>query len=126
MAEYGRAAGGADADLGHGQDPVFVQDRPSLDVQAVATIDEVAVTGAKILMVDDDQATVDLVRLYLEREQHEVSVAYDGRTALELATSQPFDLIVLDWMLPGLDGLTVCEQIRTVSDVPIIMLTARV
>ena len=77
-------------------------------------------------MVDDDQATVDLVRLYLEREQYEVSVAYDGRTALEVATSQPFDLIVLDWMLPGLDGLTVCEQIRTVSDVPIIMLTARV
>src|SRR5207247_5477877 len=106
MVEYRRPAGGADADLGHGQDSVLVQDRPSLDAQAVATIDEVAVTGAKILMVDDDQATVDLVRLYLEREQHEVSVAYDGRTALELATSQQCDHIVLYWLLPCLDGLT--------------------
>ncbi len=85
-----------------------------------------AVTGAKILVVDDDEATVDLVRLYLERDHHDVAVAYDGRTALDLASKQNFDLVVLDWMLPGLDGLTVCEQIRATSDVPIIMLTARV
>lgn len=84
------------------------------------------VTGAKVLVVDDDRATVNLVRLYLEREQHQVAVAYDGHTALDMATSQPFDLVVLDWMLPGIDGLTVCEQLRSVSDVPVIMLTARV
>jgi DNA-binding response OmpR family regulator len=78
------------------------------------------------LVVDDDHATVNLVRLYLERDQYRVSVAYDGRTALDLATTQPFDLVVLDWMLPGVDGLTVCEHIRAASEVPIIMLTARV
>ncbi|MBV9119471.1 MAG: response regulator transcription factor [Chloroflexi bacterium] len=82
--------------------------------------------GAKILVVDDDQATVNLVKLYLERDQHQVSVAFDGPTALRMATSSSFDLIVLDWMLPHLDGLTVCEQIRASSDVPVIMLTARV
>ncbi|HLQ32466.1 MAG TPA: response regulator transcription factor [Chloroflexota bacterium] len=85
-----------------------------------------AAPGAKILVVDDDEATVDLVRLYLEREQYLVSVAFDGRTALDMATRNSFDLVVLDWMLPGLDGLTVCEQLRAVSDVPVIMLTARV
>lgn len=82
--------------------------------------------GASILVVDDDEATVDLVRVYLERDQHHVTVAYDGRTALDLATKQPFDLIVLDWMLPKMDGLSLCEQLRSKSDVPIIMLTARV
>lgn len=91
-----------------------------------ANIEPVANAGARILVVDDDQATVDLVRVYLERDQYQVSVAYDGRTALELATRQPFDLIVLDWMLPNMDGLTVCERLRTSSDVPIIMLTAKV
>ncbi len=89
-------------------------------------IEQVAGAGAKILVVDDDPATVDLVRVYLERDQHEVSVAYDGRTALEMANRQTFDLIVLDWMLPNLDGLTVTERLRANSDVPIIMLTARV
>ncbi|HLY66565.1 MAG TPA: response regulator transcription factor [Chloroflexota bacterium] len=81
---------------------------------------------ARVLVVDDDQATVNLVRLYLEREQYEVAVAFDGRAAVNSIKSQSFDLIVLDWMLPGIDGLTLCEQIRAGSDVPIIMLTARV
>ncbi len=85
-----------------------------------------AVTGARILVVDDDEATVNLVRLYLERDQHQVSVAYDGHAALEIIKRQPFDLVVLDWMLPGVDGLTVCEQIRAGSETPVIMLTARV
>jgi len=86
----------------------------------------VAAAGARILVVDDDHATVDLVRLYLERDQYKVSVAYDGRAALDMAGRQSFDLVVLDWMLPGVDGLTVCEQLRATSDVPVIMLTARV
>ena len=77
-------------------------------------------------MVDDDAATANLVKLYLERDQHHVTVAHDGATALRLASSMPFDLLVLDWMLPHLDGLTVCEQVRSMSDVPIIMLTAKV
>jgi len=86
----------------------------------------VAAAGARILVVDDDEATVDLVRLYLERDKHQVSVAYDGRVALDLASRHTFDLVVLDWMLPGIDGLTVCEQLRASSEVPVIMLTARV
>ncbi|HVA24009.1 MAG TPA: response regulator transcription factor [Chloroflexota bacterium] len=85
-----------------------------------------AAAGAHILVVDDDPATVDLVRIYLERDRYQVSVAYDGRAALELAGRHNFDLVVLDWMLPGIDGLTVCEQLRGSSEVPVIMLTARV
>ncbi len=81
---------------------------------------------ARVLVVDDDQATVELVKMYLERDHYQVYVAYDGKTALEMATQVRPDLVVLDWMLPGIDGLTVCEQLRSESDVAIIMLTAKV
>jgi len=79
----------------------------------------------KILVVDDDRKTVDLIRLYLEREQHQVLVAYDGREALELARQCAPSLIILDWMLPKVDGLDICRILRVESQVPIIMLTAR-
>jgi DNA-binding response OmpR family regulator len=79
----------------------------------------------KILVVDDDKKTVDLIRLYLEREQHEVLVAYDGRAALEMARQRSPALVILDWMLPKVDGLDICRILRAESDVPIIMLTAR-
>lgn len=79
----------------------------------------------KILVVDDDRKTVDLIRLYLEREQHQVLVAYDGREALELARQRAPSLIILDWMLPRVDGLDICRILRVESQVPIIMLTAR-
>lgn len=79
----------------------------------------------KILVVDDDKKTVDLIRLYLEREQHQVLVAYDGREALELARQRTPSLIILDWMLPKVDGLDICRILRAESAVPIIMLTAR-
>lgn len=79
----------------------------------------------RILVVDDEKALVELVRSYLEREQYEVLTAADGRTALDLArTAQP-DLVVLDVMLPILDGLEVCRQLRQFSDAYVIMLTAR-
>ncbi len=79
----------------------------------------------RILVVDDEKALVDLVRSYLEREQYEVMTAGDGRTALELArTAQP-DLVVLDVMLPEIDGIEVCRQLRQFSDAYVIMLTAR-
>ena len=79
----------------------------------------------RILAVDDETALVELVRSYLEREQYEVLTAGDGRTALELArTAQP-DLVVLDVMLPELDGIEVCRQLRQFSDAYVIMLTAR-
>jgi two-component system, OmpR family, alkaline phosphatase synthesis response regulator PhoP len=79
----------------------------------------------RILVVDDESSLVELVRSYLEREQYEVLTAGDGRTALDLArTAQP-DLVVLDVMLPILDGLEVCRQLRQFSDAYVIMLTAR-
>jgi len=79
----------------------------------------------KILVVDDDKKTVDLIRLYLEREQHGVLVAYDGREALSIARQSSPSLIILDWMLPKVDGLDICRILRAESNVPIIMLTAR-
>ena len=82
-------------------------------------------TGKRILVVDDDKKTVELVRLYLERDGYRVLSAYDGLEALRLAEEKHPDLIVLDLMLPGLDGLEVCRRIREQSDVPIIMLTAK-
>jgi len=79
----------------------------------------------KILVVDDDKKTVDLIRRYLEREQHQVLVAYDGQEALEIARQRSPNLIILDWMLPRIDGLDICRILRAESSVPIIMLTAR-
>ncbi len=79
----------------------------------------------RILVVDDDKKTVDLIRLYLEREGYQVLVAYDGKQALDLARRMTPDLIVLDLMLPEIDGLDVCRMIRAKSSIPIIMLTAR-
>ena len=79
----------------------------------------------KILVVDDEPKIVRLVRAYLERDGFEVIEAADGRRAVDAARRLSPDLIVLDVMLPELDGLEVCRQIRHFSDVPIIMLTAR-
>ncbi len=81
--------------------------------------------GKRILVVDDDVKTVELVKLYLNRDGYKVLAAYDGVEALQLARESRPDLIVLDLMLPGMDGLEVCRTLRNESDVPIIMLTAR-
>lgn len=79
----------------------------------------------KILVVDDEQKIVELVRLYLEKNGYRVLVAYDGLKGLELARQKRPDLILLDLMLPGMDGLDVCRILQAESDVPIIMLTAK-
>jgi two-component system, OmpR family, alkaline phosphatase synthesis response regulator PhoP len=79
----------------------------------------------KILVADDDKKTVELIKLYLERDGYRVQVAYDGREAIELARRKSPDLIVLDLMLPSVDGLDVCRALRAESQVPVIMLTAR-
>ena len=81
--------------------------------------------GKRILVVDDDVKTVELVKLYLNRDGYRVLTAYDGVEALRLAREGHPDLIVLDLMLPGIDGLQVCRTLRQESDVPIIMLTAK-
>ena len=79
----------------------------------------------RVLVVDDDVKTVELVKLYLNRDGYKVLSAYDGVDALRLAREGHPDLIVLDLMLPGIDGIEVCRTLRDESDVPIIMLTAR-
>ena len=78
-----------------------------------------------ILVVEDEQRLRDLVRGYLEREGFSVLGATDGLTALDLARQHAPDLVVLDLMLPGLDGLEVCRRLRTFSDAYVIMLTAK-
>ena len=80
--------------------------------------------GKKVLVVDDDVKTVELVKLYLNRDGYRVITAGDGNEALRLARENHPDLIVLDLMLPGMNGLEVCRILREESDVPIIMLTA--
>ena len=79
-----------------------------------------------ILVVDDDPNTVKLTKLYLERDGHRVITARDGAEGLSMARDEQPSLVVLDLMLPRLDGLTVCRTLRQETDVPIIMLTARV
>lgn len=79
----------------------------------------------KILVVDDEAKIVELVRLYLERDGYGVVTASDGRMAIERARREKPDLVVLDIMLPQVDGLEVCRTLRRESGVPIIMLTAR-
>ena len=81
--------------------------------------------GKRVLIVDDDVKTVELVKLYLNRDGHKVLTAYNGLEALRLAREGHPNLIVLDIMLPGIDGLRVCRTLRAESDVPIIMLTAK-
>ncbi len=80
----------------------------------------------KVLIVDDELRIVQGVRKYFEQAGFEVEAAYDGPAGLSTARAERFDLIVLDLMLPGMDGLDVCRALRRESDVPIIMLTARV
>jgi DNA-binding response OmpR family regulator len=80
----------------------------------------------RVLIVDDEKRIVDGVRKYFEQAGFIVLAAYDGPTGLKMATKDNPDLVVLDLMLPGMDGLDVCREIRKESNVPIIMLTARV
>ncbi len=79
----------------------------------------------KILVVDDEKPIVDILRLNLEKNGYKVICAHDGETAAEMALSEEPDLILLDVMLPKMDGFSVCKHVREKSSVPIIMLTAR-
>jgi two-component system response regulator VicR len=78
-----------------------------------------------VLVIDDEQPIVDILKFNLEREGYKVIDALDGETGLSLALSRDPDVILLDVMLPGLDGFSVCRKIREKSAVPILMLTAR-
>jgi two-component system response regulator MprA len=78
-----------------------------------------------ILVIEDEEKITDFLRRCLAYEGYRVSVAHDGPSGLALAREAPPDLVILDWMLPGMDGLEVCRRLRSVGPVPIIILTAR-
>ena len=78
----------------------------------------------RVLVVDDDATVSDVLMRYLTRAGFQVAYAADGQSALAEAAANPPDLIILDLMLPGIDGLTVCARLRTTTQVPVIMLTA--
>ena len=80
---------------------------------------------SKVLLADDDPNVREIIRLYFTQQQIELLEADDGKAALEIATSHELDCIILDVMMPGLDGFDVCREVRKNSDVPIIMLTAK-
>ena len=80
---------------------------------------------AKILVVDDEKMIVKGIRFSLLQDQYEVDCAYDGEEAIELARRVEYDVVLLDLMLPKMDGLQVCQTIREFSNMPIIMLTAK-
>lgn len=79
----------------------------------------------KVLIVDDDENIAELISLYLEKEQYDTETAHDGEEALKIFEVYDPDLILLDIMLPGMDGYEVCQQIRKTKDTPIIMLSAK-
>ena len=78
----------------------------------------------RVLVVEDDHKTAGIIRAYLEKDSYDVTVAHDGREGLEVARRDYPDLVVLDLLLPALNGLTVCRSLWSKSAVPIIMLTA--
>ncbi len=78
-----------------------------------------------ILVIEDDPAIRDLLRRGLAYENYKVTVANDGLSGLSSARDNPPDLVILDWMMPGLDGLEVCKRLRAASNLPILMLTAK-
>ena len=82
-------------------------------------------TPARVLVVEDDQTVAEVVTRYLEREGFAVESVGDGQRAIESADDRPPDLVVLDIMLPGLDGLEVCRRLRSRAPIPVVMLTAR-
>jgi DNA-binding response OmpR family regulator len=81
--------------------------------------------AARVLVAEDDRKQADLLRIYLEREGHSVLVVGDGRAALDRSRAYRPDLVLLDVMMPVVDGLDVCRILRSESDVPILLLTAR-
>jgi two-component system response regulator MprA len=82
-------------------------------------------SSERILVIEDEARIAQFVERGLIYEGYRVNVARDGQVGLAIARDNPPDLVILDWMLPGLDGLEVCKRLRAASDVPILMLTAK-
>ena len=83
------------------------------------------VSRTKVLVVDDDVNICELIRLYLEKEGYEVKTVYDGKSGIEAFSRFTPNIVILDIMLPGTDGWQVCRELRKISGIPIIMLTAK-
>lgn len=81
---------------------------------------------SRVLVVEDDRKISELLLNYLRAEGYEATPVYDGRDAVQQIAQRAPDVVILDWMLPGLDGIGVCKSVRAFSDVPILMLTARI
>ena len=79
----------------------------------------------KALVVDDEKLIVKGIKFSLEQDGYEVDTAYDGNEALKMAKEKEYDIVLLDVMLPEMDGMEVCQAIREFSEMPIIMLTAK-
>lgn len=82
--------------------------------------------ASRVLVVEDDRKISDLLLNYLRVDGYEATAVYDGLEAVQQISQRAPDAVILDWMLPGLDGIGVCKAVRAFSDVPILMLTARV
>lgn len=82
-------------------------------------------SNQRVLVVDDDKNICELIRLYLEKEGFSVALAYDGQSAIDLFKENTPSVVLLDVMLPKMDGFQVCREIRRISNIPIIMLTAK-
>ncbi len=80
---------------------------------------------ARILVVDDEERIRRLLKMYLERENYEIDEAENGEEALDMALKEEYDLIILDIMMPGMDGIEVCQELRKTKATPVIMLTAK-
>jgi len=97
-----------------------------MDVQSVLKKEEAGTGGPKVLVIDDEENVCELVTLYFEKAGYQVICTGDGREGVEMSKTEKPDLVILDLMLPGVDGLDVCKDIRKASNVPLIMLSARV
>ncbi|MBN2908955.1 response regulator transcription factor [Polycladomyces sp. WAk] len=80
----------------------------------------------RILVAEDDPAVCEMLSLFFDKEGYAAQFVHDGQAAWEMWKSQPYDMLILDWMLPKMDGITICRRVRRESDVPIILLTARI
>lgn len=83
------------------------------------------IAGLQVLLVEDDRAIANVIRMELEHCGHQVSTAFDGRTGLQLCLDSDWDIVLLDVMLPFLDGYEICKNLRSSKDTPVLMLTAK-
>ena len=97
-----------------------------MDGQNMLKSEETGPSKPKILVIDDEENVCELITLYFEKAGYDVVCSGDGNQGVDLIRSQKPDLVILDLMLPGMDGLDVCKEIRKFSNVPLIMVTARV